>query len=139
MPSPETHGALDKRRLPPDWHLAAFDKQPRTRLVFGNGAVARLPDILAELGVSRLLIVSDPGIVRAGHVGRVRDLLSQAGRTVAVFDRTRENPDTDCVDECLAVARDFRPDALIGLGGGSAMDTAKGCNFLLTNGGRMRD
>src|SRR5438046_957811 len=50
-----------------------------------------------------------------------------------------ENPTTKCVDDCLAVAKKAHPDTIIGLGGGSAMDTAKGCNFLLTNGGRMQD
>ncbi|MCW5558367.1 MAG: iron-containing alcohol dehydrogenase, partial [Verrucomicrobiae bacterium] len=59
--------------------------------------------------------------------------------TVTVYDGVRENPSTLDVAHCLAVARDAGPDLLIGLGGGSSMDTAKGTNFLLTNGGEMRD
>jgi alcohol dehydrogenase len=51
----------------------------------------------------------------------------------------RENPTTGDVDACLAVARGAAIDTIIGLGGGSSIDTAKGCNFLLTNGGRMQD
>jgi len=58
---------------------------------------------------------------------------------VSCFDRVEENPSTRCVDACLETARRGAVDAIVGLGGGSSMDTAKGCNFLLTNGGRMRD
>jgi alcohol dehydrogenase len=58
---------------------------------------------------------------------------------VTLFDKARENPTTRCVDECVTVATAAGIDTIIGLGGGSSMDTAKGCNFLLTNGGRMQD
>jgi alcohol dehydrogenase len=58
---------------------------------------------------------------------------------VTVFDGVRENPDAADVDRCLAVAREARIDLFAGLGGGSAMDTAKGANFLLTNGGQISD
>lgn len=136
--APPSSRSNDKR-LPPDWHLAAFDKQPRTRIVFGNGVVSRVGTLTAELGGRRALLVTDPGIVQAGHAQRVSRLLLEHIPDVAVFDQARENPDTRCVDECAAIAREFQPDVLIGLGGGSAMDTAKGCNFIFTNGGRMAD
>lgn len=119
--------------------MKAFDYQPRTRVLFGPGALARVGELARELGARRVLLVTDPGIVAAGHVPRAEDLLRQHVEAVARFDGVRENPDTACVDACLAVARDFGPDLFIGLGGGSSMDTAKGCNFLLTNGGRMHD
>ncbi|MBX3748140.1 MAG: iron-containing alcohol dehydrogenase [Verrucomicrobiae bacterium] len=137
--SPASASSEGHRRLPPDWHLAPFDKQPRTRLVFGRASVARIGEFVGEMGGRRVLVVTDPGLVRAGHPARICDLLRRAGAEVEVFDQVRENPDTVCVDECLAVARVFRPEVLVGLGGGSAMDTAKGCNFLHTNGGRMQD
>jgi len=126
-------------RLPSDWMLASFDITPRTRLVFGNGAVHRLGAILDGISCRRVLLVTDPGIVRAGHAERVHRALGGDRRESAVFSGVRENPDTACVDDCLAIARQFRPDVIVGLGGGSSMDTAKGCNFLLTNGGRMQD
>jgi alcohol dehydrogenase len=65
--------------------------------------------------------------------------LQAAGLGVVVYDRVRENPTTKDVDQCVAVARQAGTDVLVGLGGGSSMDTAKGCNFILTNGGRMQD
>lgn len=119
--------------------LIPFDHQPRTRLVFGNGALARVGELAREFGASRVLIVSDPGIVKAGYMARAQSFLLQAGLQVHVYGEVRENPSTEDVDLCVAVAREFQTDFIIGLGGGSSMDTAKGCNFILTNGGRMHD
>ncbi len=116
-----------------------FDLQPRTRLVFGLHSIDRLGPLAREGAAKRVLLVTDPGIVAAGHAQRVVGLLEQAGLAVSCFDEVRENPGMRCVDKCLQVARRAGIDALIALGGGSSMDTAKGCNFILTNGGQMRD
>jgi alcohol dehydrogenase len=118
---------------------AILDFQPRTRIIFGVGAVDRLGELVREYGGTRVLVVSDPGIVAAGHVDRAEASLAAAGLCVNRFDGVRENPTTEVVDACVAVARQHNIDILIGLGGGSSMDAAKGCNFLLTNGGRMED
>jgi len=115
-----------------------FDFQPRTRVIFGASAVDRVGELARAIGTNALL-VTDPGIVAAGHVERARRGLDAAGVSVTIFDRVRENPTTREVDQCLEVARAVRPELIIGLGGGSSMDTAKGCNFILTNGGRMQD
>ncbi|MSU34718.1 MAG: iron-containing alcohol dehydrogenase [Pedosphaera sp.] len=119
--------------------LAAFDHSPQTRLVFSPGAIVRLGEFARGLGGSRALLVTDQGLVAAGHASRAEESLIKAGITPLRYDRVRENPTTWDVAECVAVARAGRVDLLIGLGGGSSMDTAKGCNFLLTNGGEMRD
>ena len=116
-----------------------FDYHGRTRLVFGAGSVARIGELSRELGAKKVLLVTDPGIIAAGHASRVEELLRKAGLKTVVYGGVRENPTTRDVDECLAVAKSAGVDAIVGLGGGSSMDTAKGCNFLLTNGGRMRD
>lgn len=119
--------------------LTPIEFESRTRLIFGPGVVAQVGPRTRELGVNHVLLVTDAGIVAAGHAARVQELLAQSGLHVTVFDHARENPTTRCVDDCAARARAAGIDALIGLGGGSAMDTAKGCNFILTNGGRMQD
>src|SRR6266851_5738053 len=119
--------------------LRPFDYKPRTRLVFGVDSIDQLGGLAREIGAKKVLLVTDPGIVAAGHVEHVRRNLEQAGLQITLFDQALENPTTKCVDDCLAVAKKANPDTIIGLGGGSAMDTAKGCNFLLTNGGRMQD
>ena len=127
--------------LPPEHAkaMAAFDHVQRTRLVFGNGSAARAGELAAELSLKRILLVTDPGLVRAGHAATVRESLEAAGLEVILFDATIENPTTDCVERCRRVARETGIDSFLGLGGGSSMDTAKGANFLLTNGGRMQD
>jgi alcohol dehydrogenase len=119
--------------------MKTFDFQLRTRVLFGPGVMDRLGELAKEMGARRVLLVTDRGIAAAGHAGRATELLRPQVEAVACFDGVRENPDTQCVDACLTLAREFQPDLLVGLGGGSSMDTAKGCNFLLTNGGRMQD
>ena len=116
-----------------------LENHPHLRLVFGDGSVAQVGELARELGATKALLVTDPGIVVAGHSARVNDLLESAGIGVTVFDRSKENPTTACVDDCVSMARDAGIDFIIGLGGGSSMDTAKGCNFILTNGGEMKD
>jgi alcohol dehydrogenase len=119
--------------------MKPFDFQLRTRVVFGPGVLARLGDVLRELGVSRPLIVSDPGIVAAGYVDRARALLEQMGLTVVPFHGFDANPDTAMVEGGRVVAAAGRIDSFVALGGGSSLDCAKGINFVLTNGGSMRD
>jgi len=118
---------------------APFDFQPRTRLIFGVNAVDRVGEIVREFGARKVLLVTDPGIAAAGHEQHVLKSLAADGVSFVVFDKVRENPTTRCVDDCLAVAKSAQIEAIVGLGGGSSMDTAKGCNFLLTNGGQMKD
>src|SRR5436305_3686259 len=119
--------------------ILGFDSKPRTRVVFGLNTIDRLGELARELNTQRALIVTDSHLVAAGHVGRACESLSAAGLDVTIFDGVRENPTTRDVDACVSVARSVAADVLIGLGGGSSLDTAKGCNFLLTNGGRMQD
>jgi len=113
--------------------------QSRTRVLFGAGTLARLGELVQEEGGRRVLLVTDPGIVKAGHVGRAVDALEAAGVGVTVFDRVAENPTTSHVIAGVEAARSCDADFLIGLGGGSSMDCAKGINFILTNGGEMKD
>ncbi len=119
--------------------LMGFESPSSTRLVFGNGVVASVGEQTKSLGGTRVLLVTDPGIVQAGHAERVRDSLESAGVKVSVYDQVHENPTTLDVAQCVSAAAEARVDFLIGLGGGSSMDTAKGCNFIFTNGGEMKD
>ena len=100
----------------------------------GCAALGELGEIVRELGASRVLVVTDPGVRAAGILDRA--LAALAGLAVEVFDRVGENPTSDHVEDGRRVAAAFGPDLIVGLGGGSAMDCAKGINFVLTNGGR---
>ena len=110
-----------------------------TRLVVGPGTIARLGDLARELGGTRVLVTSDHGIMAAGHTASGIKSLQAAGITTEVFSTFTENPSSAEVEAGTAVARKFRPDLLVGLGGGSSMDCAKGINFLLSCGGKMQD
>lgn len=119
--------------------LSAFDFDPRTRVIFGPGSIDRLGELARELGGRRVLLVTDKGVEDAGHGEHGANVLKAAGLQVAVFDEVNPNPTTDDVDRALAVAKAESIDFLVGLGGGSSMDCAKGVNFLFTNGGRIED
>lgn len=119
--------------------LVGFDYAPRTRVVFGPGVIDRLGALAAGLGGERILLVTDKGLREAGHEQHGLDALESAGLEVTVFDDVHPNPTTDDVDRCVAVAREANVNLIVGLGGGSSMDCAKGCNFILSCGGRMQD
>jgi len=110
-----------------------------TRVVFGAGELAHLGASAAELGSARVLLVTDPGIVAAGHVERAVASLQGAKLSVVVFDGVEENPTTEHVAAGLHVAQEGAFDLLVAVGGGSAMDCCKGINILLTNGGQIAD
>lgn len=119
--------------------MQRFDFQMRTRFVVGEGVLEQLGAIAQELGGTRVLVVSDPGIVQAGLFERSVHSLRAGGMQIASFHEFQENPDSDQVDRGVQVAKEFQPDLLVGLGGGSSMDCAKGINFVHSCGGRIHD
>ncbi len=119
--------------------MTSFDFQPRTRVIFGAGSLQRLGELAKGLGGSRALLVSDPGIVAAGHPAAAMQLLQSARIETFLFDQVAENPTTEHVHAGLEFARGRGIDLIIGLGGGSPLDCGRGVNFLLTNGGQMAD
>jgi choline dehydrogenase len=104
-----------------------------TRLVHGTGAIARLGEVMRELGVTRPLLVTDPGVAAAGLAERALGHLNGA----VVFDRVRPNPDIALVDEGAALYAESGCDGLVGLGGGSSMDTAKSIGVVARHGGSI--
>jgi alcohol dehydrogenase len=109
------------------------------RVVFGEGSLDQVGTLARELSFTRALIVADKGIVSAGFAQRTARLLEAAGIPSAVFDGFDANPDTRMVELGRAFATAHRVDGIVAVGGGSSLDCAKGINFVLTNGGSMRD
>ena len=118
--------------------MKALETLP-TRALFGIGEIDKLGDLARDLGFERTLVVSDPGIVAAGYFDRAVGLLRAAGVEATGFHDFTENPDSLTIETGRRFAAPLNVDSLVGLGGGSSMDCAKGINFLLTNGGRMED
>jgi choline dehydrogenase len=106
-----------------------------TRLVHGPGAVASLADECRALGITKPMLVTDPGVAAAGLVDRVLPHLNG----VVVFDEVRPNPDIELVDRAAGVYRENGCDGLVGLGGGSSLDTAKSIGVVARHGGSIAD
>lgn len=109
------------------------------RLHIGAGSVDRLPETLKEFGFERPLIVTDPFIAGCGYLSRVTDCLAGAGYTFSVFDQCVPDPTTDSVSAGLAALSLQGADVLIGLGGGSSLDTAKAMAVMAQREGPLRD
>ncbi|WP_448028059.1 iron-containing alcohol dehydrogenase [Brevibacillus borstelensis] len=110
-----------------------------TRIEFGNGKIKELGRCIRELGGTKALVVTDQGIVKSGILKTVTEMLEANAVAYAVFDQVKPNPrDVDCM-EAYRIAREAGVDVLIGLGGGSSMDTAKAVGTLLTHGGQISD
>lgn len=120
--------------------METFDCELNQQVFFGDNTIERLGELTRERGGSRVLLVTDAGIEKAGILSRAVSALQSERITAYVFSDTTPNPTTEDVDAALAVAKtNASIDFIIGLGGGSSMDCAKGVNFLLTNGGKMED
>jgi alcohol dehydrogenase len=119
--------------------MVPFDFQLRTRIVFGQGTFGRLGQLARELRFNRTLLVADAGVAEAGHVTEALRLLDLAGIDATPFQQFGPNPDSAMVEAGRQFAEPLRIDSIIGLGGGSSLDCAKGINFVLTNGGSISD
>ena len=119
--------------------LSPFEFQSSARVLFGLNAIGRLGEVSVDLGFKRALLVADHGLQSSGHVDEALESLKAAGVEAAPFHDFDVNPDARMVERGRQFAAEQRPDSIIGLGGGSSLDCAKGINFLLTNGGRMQD
>jgi len=108
-------------------------------LVFGRDAILQLGDIAKRQGGKRVLIVTDAILDKAGILQKTRDSLEKEGLAVEAFTGGEPEPSFRAADACMTLAKSFRPDAIVGLGGGSNMDLAKICAVLLTHGGTPRD
>jgi alcohol dehydrogenase class IV len=108
-------------------------------LLFGRGVVTQLGDVAARLQARRVLVVTDPVLAQAGLADRATRPLVEAGVTAEVFVGCRPEPPVEVVREAVEAARVFRPDAVLGLGGGSNMDTAKLVALVLAHGGDPTD
>jgi alcohol dehydrogenase class IV len=109
------------------------------QILFGRNALGQLGEIAQQLGAKRVLIVTDPILTKAGLLERCQQPLTQAGLTVKAFTGGEPEPSMKAAEACYELARTFRPDAFVGLGGGSNMDLAKICATLQAHGGTIRD
>lgn len=110
-----------------------------SQLHFGPGAVELLPEILRRQGAQRVLLVTDPALIKAGIAPAVRQLMENSGTEVTVFEDGVPEPPLTLGDRCAERARSAGVQALVAVGGGSNMDLAKIAAVLLAHGGQARD
>ena len=118
--------------------MAATITAPRL-MAIGGGALAELPALLARLGLTRPLIVTDPYIAQCGILDRATALLDGAKIPWSVYSDTVPDPTTEAIETGVARLKAGDFDSLVAIGGGSSIDTAKGMSVLDANGGQMRD
>jgi alcohol dehydrogenase len=117
-----------------------FDVPGGKRIVFGPGKADTTGTIARTLGLKRVVLVTDAGVTKAGHADRVRRALEASGVEVFVFADTTPEPTTVDLDRCVALVKSVSSiDGYVAVGGGSSIDTAKGANLLVENGGRLQD
>ncbi len=109
------------------------------RLIFGRGAVHEIGGAVAREAVCRVMIVTDTTLIEVGVCDRVRGSLAAAGLEVGIFDGGEAEPSIDIVQRCTEFAREFCPEVIVGVGGGSNLDLSKMTAVLLTHGGQPSD
>lgn len=120
--------------------MQPFEFHPTTQVTFGAQALSSLGTITRSFDAQHVLLVTDPGIIEAGHVSIAVKSLEDQNIRCSIFKDVEENPTTLHVEAGVRFAQNAgNVDLIIALGGGSSMDCAKGINFLLTNGGKMED
>ncbi len=120
--------------------IIPFDFQPSVRVSFGENTIDQIGGLTQEFRGHHVLLVTDAGLLRSGHIEYALHFLQKESIEVFIFSDVAENPTTRHVENGVRFAKEHAPiDLIIACGGGSAMDCAKGINFLLTNGGKMED
>ena len=128
-------------RLPERLPDAVYPFRVPASQIFGAGAVERVADEVKRLGAARALVITDPGVAKAGIAGRVRELLEAAGIATGVYDQVEPEPSVASVERALEALQQSAGgayDVLVGVGGGSALDTAKGVSLRSANPGPIQ-
>lgn len=116
-----------------------FTYELPTKIVFGRGSAARAGEETAALGATRVLITTDSGVQKAGLLPAVVESLERAGIKAVVYDKVVADSGVDIVAEATELAKENRCDLIMGIGGGSSLDTAKAVALMVNNTGSIMD
>ena len=115
----------------------SFQFFQKTRVLVGAGAVNQLGELADHMGAKKALVVADPGMVATGIVDKITSALKAGGKEYVVFDENEPNPPIAACEKGYEVCKAENCDFIIGIGGGSNMDCAKGINILRFNPGPL--
>lgn len=120
--------------------LSTFSFNEPTKIICGLGSVAELKNEIIQLKGKSVMIVCDSGIVNAGLADIITGIISELSEVkCCLFDKVIPNPYDLTMDEGYEFAKENRADVIVGIGGGSSLDSAKGIALLMTNGGKMHE
>jgi alcohol dehydrogenase class IV len=109
------------------------------KILLGIGAAKQIGKEARFLDGRKALIVTDPGVVKAGLVESIKESLISENVEVGIFDKVELEPPARVIDDCGRIAREDGYNIIVGLGGGSSLDTAKGASIIATNKGKVLD
>lgn len=110
-----------------------FQFYQKTRIICGDGAINQLGELADHMGGKKALIVADPGMMATGVVDKIADALKAGGKEYVIFDGNEPNPPIAACEKGYEICKAEQCDFIIGIGGGSNMDCAKGINVLRFN------
>ena len=119
--------------------LKPFSFSVKQDIIFGIGCLEKLPEELIKRNLKKVLITSDPGLVKAGLVKRTEELLAKNGIEYVTFTDIEPDPSSKTVEKGIKLFVDNNIDGIVGIGGGSAMDTAKGIAIVGKSGRSVED
>ena len=117
----------------------SFTFEMPSRLVFGVGSSQRVGEEMARLGSSRVLVVTDPGLMKTGIPEMITGSLGKAGIAWTIFSDVEPNPSVETVEAAFGLYREHGANGIVAVGGGSSIDTAKAVGVLAVGGGSIRD
>lgn len=122
-----------------DYIYKGFNYSMPATIEFGFGSVEKLGDIVRTKDKKKVLLVTDKGIVKAGLVEKVTQILDSANISYVLFDEVMAEPDASGIVDAVRIVQKEACDIIVSVGGGSSMDTGKGVSVMATNVGHIRD
>ncbi len=110
-----------------------FQMYQRVKVLFGEGCVTQIGELVSFIGAKKAMIVCDKGVLDAGIVNKIKKSLDEAKLTYIIFDKVLPNPPIAVVEEGAVICKTEGCDCVIAVGGGSSIDTGKGINLLRFN------
>ena len=115
-----------------------FEFSTASKIVFERGAIKKLPSLCRGLG-SNIMILAGGSTIRSGIIDKITGALKESGMEAAFFQCESGEPTVGSVNKAVLECMQSGADAIIAIGGGSVMDTAKAVSGVVPNGGRIRD
>lgn len=119
--------------------MKEFSFKVPQNIVFGEGSIRKLPELLKESGCTNVLIISGPRLRKMGKVDEVAGYVKESGIGCDMFTDVEGNPSVDTVDKAAAKYREMKADGIVAFGGGSPMDVAKAVALVAKYGGSITE